>query len=738
MKSFVFSIVVFVIIRLILVFFFIDSTYLSADTYRTFVVNELIEGPKIPLLDYAFVQRGTIRELIGITFLPVFAVLGSSYLVTKISILILSTAIFILWIYFINRYFDKETAFIFSLLFCFSPTPLLNGSLILEHYFLILLFIILGTILWFRIYYEKKFTLASCILLGATCGLGIWYLPVLIIYVFYLLLWWFIIDKKLLAGRHFYIFLISMLIFLFPCIHYNLTHDLGGLSCDGGMIYQMSSFNSAIKRLGLILTNFLPHLFYFQGANVIFKYFLYGFFILSLVFVIFGFFRVTNHLPNSLISKNIFIVLFIFIILVFTVFSKVEVDNSYFIFLYPFMLLIISFFIQKVKYKKILFPALLLLLFYLTVKDISTRFFYYAPFQGLRYQGVVHYPIFGQVLGGGSEGGRKYRSVGELLEIIKDDSSDRKLGILSGYLLYGNNWQESFDSIRRLERRYRFLFFHAFRQKICEQIYYGLHRDFDDFGYFLTRSSVKLRDNLGDYPVLLNKLDSLIYECMGMHSAHNNNLKELLEKTKNLPEERILDICRGYGYYLGYKLEDLGYDEYMLDRQKTVDTIFNIINSEINVKLNNLPKRYLGYIYMGYMEGLAQNCFYEIEGSTHLISVDVEYYLRYINNVLEKSYRTFVYYGIGISLGKMTVFDDPHRMLFISQKLGAKYAEYLYRGMGEGAGYALNDSSEIFGVLRDRVPCQYKRYFLDGFFKNHKYVFGEIVENNLPGHSLYQ
>lgn len=277
------SVFIFIALRLSIILFFIDSIYTDDDTYRIFIAKEFIKNPHVSILDYASVQKGTLRELIAVIYLPVLAVTGCSYLGVKIAILVISTVILLLWIYFIKRYFGEKTASFFSILICFSPTPILNGSLIIEHHFLILLFLITGTIIWFRIFYENKYNMPNFIALGAVCALGTWYLPAFFIYVIYIFIWWFIADRKFFAGRSFAAFIISYFIFLCPWIYYNMTHDFKGLYTHGGMIYQISGASFMLKRLCLIFGDYLPHLFYFQGGGVIHKYLLYPVFILSYI-----------------------------------------------------------------------------------------------------------------------------------------------------------------------------------------------------------------------------------------------------------------------------------------------------------------------------------------------------------------------------------------------------------------------------------------------------------------------
>lgn len=757
------SIFIFIVLRMITIFFFIDSIYADDDTYRIFLAKEFIKKPHISILDYVSVRKGTLRELIAVIFLPVLAVTGFSYLGVKISMLVILTVTILLWIYFIKRYFGDKMASFFSIIFCFSPTPILNGGLILEHHFLILLFLIIGTIIWFKIFYEDRYSMMNFITLGIVCATGTWYLPTFFIFVIYIFIWWFIANKNFFISRYFAAFIISFFIFICPWIYYNMTHSFAGLYSDGGMIYQISSASLMLKRLYLILTGYLPHLFYFQGSNIIYKYFLYSIFILSYIGIVyikrkelflairllFNFKMSDSGVEYKLILRDLFIVTFIPIVLFFLTASKVDLSASYFMFLYPFFLFVFSFFLQSVKYQKSLLSALSIMLICLTGRDFCERLAYYAPFQGLKYAGSANFTRLGRVLGGGEEG-RKCKSFKELLKIIKYDDDARKTGILVGYLLEGNNWQESLEGIDRLDREYRFIFFHIFREKMYNLMQRTKQTiNFEDFMHYLQYNSAKIREAISDYsenPLvdfnqynnlgrMTSSLDSdryyeqLIYESIGLYGGRYDNLKDILKRAESISEERISDICKGYGYYIGYNLcEESDILENLKGKKEKVNLIFCTIEQLLAVKLVNLPKRWKAYIFLGYMEGIKQTSIYEIEDSIYVTPLDITYYYNYINSSIDESYRPFVYYGIGVRFGRDIVYDDVNRILFFSDKINEKYSKYFYNGLGEGVSYVFNRHSDVLEAISSKISDRYKRFFLDGLLRN-RHVFKEVEKN---------
>lgn len=386
-------------------------------------------------------------------------------------------------------------------------------------------------------------------------------------------------------------------------------------------------------------------------------------------------------------------------------------------FLYPLFLFAFSFFLQTAKYKKTLLSLLCIALIYLAGRDFGERLAYYAPFQGLKYAGAANFSRLGRVLGGGEEG-RKYKSFEELLRIINDDGSDRKIGILAGYLLEGNNWQESLKSIDRLEREYRFIFFYAFREKIYDLMRRaGQNIKFDDFMHYVLHNSAKIKNAADKYPDKYR--EQLIYESMGIYSGRYDNLKYVLGRAGDLSGERISNICKGYGYYIGYDLcKESDFLENLKEKKEKVDFIFHTIEQLFSVRLAGLPERWKGYVYLGYMEGIKQSGTYEMEDSMYVTPLDITYYYNYINSSAEEFYRPFIYYGIGVRFGRDIIYDDVHRILFFSDKISGKYGKYFYNGLGEGASYVLHSRSEILEIIIGKIPERYKRFFWDGMSRN--------------------
>lgn len=267
--------------------------------------------------------------------------------------------------------------------------------------------------------------------------------------------------------------------------------------------------------------------------------------------------------------------------------------------------------------------------------------------------------------------------------------------------------------------------------------------------HYLKYNSAKIRKAIGDYsenPLAgvnqYNNLgrmtlslepdryyEQLIYESIGMYGGRYGNLKDILERAGSLSEERISDICKGYGYYIGYNLcEETDILENLKGRKEKVNLIFYTIEQLLAVKLANLPERWKAYIFLGYMEGIKQNSTYEIEDSIYVTPLDITYYYNYINSSIDESYRPFVYYGIGVRFGRDIVYDDVNRILFFSDKINEKYGKYFYNGLGEGISYVLNRRSDVLEAISSKISVRYKRFFLDGLFRN-RHVFKEAKEN---------
>jgi len=396
------------------------------------LAKEIIAGPMLPLFDYteanAEIYEGG-RLLVPISAVPFFLIFGDSFFSLKLVAVFYSLVTLIFWYILLLRFFNLRVALFWSLLFILSSPFYIQVSLVTwgthaEYLFFTALFFIL----FFKIFFQErlqKTRARTWILFGILSGLSFWITQSITLVLAVCFFLFFISDTRFFFKKPFLVYALSFLVGYSPGIYHFLTRH-----------WQYESACRSILTLCLIgerIVNWLPkfikllfiHLpqsFMFKPAILSYLYYLV--FLISLFYFlwlnrktllkIIRFFLTPITLKKVQInSQDVsrelpFLLYFLFYLVIYTIggFSiwenMVFLRYRYLLIVYPFIFVIISFFLNKLwqwQKKKIAIVLICLFSFlglYANIGLISFRDFA-SP---LKEKGYSYYELGTCVSGG--------------------------------------------------------------------------------------------------------------------------------------------------------------------------------------------------------------------------------------------------------------------------------------------------------------------------------------------------
>jgi hypothetical protein len=203
-----------------------------------------------------------------------FSIFGDTFFSLVLVPILFSLLILTTFYLFLERYFNRYVAIVFSFLFIFPLHHFLTFSLQAHGFhFESTLFSILGLFCFFEIFFNEanykayleekphKKLFLLFIAFGLISGFGIYFFYTYLIMLFTIIIFWFLIDKSFIFKKYFYIFLLGLIIGLLPWILYNTTHSFSGLNIHGLKISKvMFSKNPSqiFQTFWFIITEKLP------------------------------------------------------------------------------------------------------------------------------------------------------------------------------------------------------------------------------------------------------------------------------------------------------------------------------------------------------------------------------------------------------------------------------------------------------------------------------------------------
>ena len=276
--------------------------------------RDLLLGEERLSILYYFGPDDLVMGLFTGTLLTIsFMIFGISSYALKIIPILTSTAIVALAYLFLNKFFNKKTAIITSLLFIFAPFAYTIRTFITwEDYKGSILLTFLIMYLFFNIFYNDKKSCWNFILLGLVSGFALSFYLVNFVVILTFMFFWFSFDKKFFIKKNFLIFLVAFLIVLSPLIVYNYTHDFGSfgivnlyIKTDNSLVDTVSTLSIYDNFISLVAKG-IPSSFNFNDFGFVRGVFLnYAYYFIFVVSFAFVFYRNRESFFNFI--KNVFL-----------------------------------------------------------------------------------------------------------------------------------------------------------------------------------------------------------------------------------------------------------------------------------------------------------------------------------------------------------------------------------------------------------------------------------------------
>ena len=330
-----------------------DST-LDKCLLVNFARDMLLGEERLSIL-YYFDPHDIVAGLFTGTLLTIsFMVFGISGFALKIIPILTSTAIVVLAYLFLNKFFNKKTAIIVSLLFIFAPFAYTMRTFMLwEDYKISILLVFLIMYIFFNIFYNNRKSYWNFILLGLISGFALSFFLWNFIIILIFMLLWFSFDKKFFVKKNFLIFLAAFLVMLLPLIIHNYTHDFSSfdiiklyLKTDNNLVTYKNDLPIYSNLISLI-TKDIPYSFNFKDigfvGGVFLNYAYYFIFIIS-----FGFLFYKNRISFLNFIKNVFLLK-----------NKKRISKEIFIIVYPIFYIIVYLFLGMTPFSQFYYTHLL-------------------------------------------------------------------------------------------------------------------------------------------------------------------------------------------------------------------------------------------------------------------------------------------------------------------------------------------------------------------------------------------
>lgn len=334
--------------------------YPDEELYRGAVAVELVNGLKMPLLDYrpdnfagGFYVVSTLTSLFFRIFSPTLFAL-------KLSPLTFSLITFIFWYLTIKRNVNSKAANLFAFIFIFAPFDFIRYSFSNLGDHAESMAFTASTIFF---YFEsiKRKSNSFYFILGALIGLGIWFCYTTFIILPTLLLFSFFFHRQSIKMKNLFCFIMGFLVGFSPWIIINLKTTFSGLSIRETSLLNFFDIRNTLNIFSLspyslpskLLASFSPH--HLPAFRL--KLVLYGYILCFSVIFFAYFFNAIQQ--KKLHSLSIFILIYLACYLLIAS-TSVYIFERYFIPLHPLIYALIAIstnaIIHQKKFSYFIFP----------------------------------------------------------------------------------------------------------------------------------------------------------------------------------------------------------------------------------------------------------------------------------------------------------------------------------------------------------------------------------------------
>jgi len=213
----------------------IDAVYFDEELATGLIGAHLIDGLRLPFLDYQIAPHLGGTLLMGALSAPLFLLFGEHLWALKLAPLLLHVGVMVLWYRCCDRYFGRPAAILTAVLFIVPPPLLTRFSLVAVGFHPeSLLFTAAAAWLLFQITSRSHSPLWSYLALGFVWGLGTWFAYIFVPTIVTSVLYWTLVDRRWIVRRTTLALVLGSVIGLVPWLMYNATHQWSGLAWIGG------------------------------------------------------------------------------------------------------------------------------------------------------------------------------------------------------------------------------------------------------------------------------------------------------------------------------------------------------------------------------------------------------------------------------------------------------------------------------------------------------------------------
>jgi len=388
----------FIVTRMVIILFFIDTIYNPKETYVGFISTELLSGDlKIPLYDYIMMPKHFSNILVAILMMPFIFIFGNNLIAVKLFALFIATINLGVW-YLLLRNISQRTAVFFSIIYIFTPTMATNVMLISwPPYALTSLFMGISLLLLVKMLNSKQENYPRAALLGVVCGVGGWIYYLHLLFLSFVFLSWGMKDKLFFLKKQFAVFAFFFLIGIAPWLLYNIHDNFSATIFFREETFGNLHFLNFLDKAKKIITIFMPNFFFYRGTHLSTGFIYYFLFILSYIAVIVNLIKNLNvhnlSTPKYAIKFAVAFFLFTYLIILSNITFIKSIRASYMAFLCPFILSIIALGLTYVR--PIFQKGFLVMIIFCHIFTYSYRMPYAKFLQGLSYKADSGYDKLG-------------------------------------------------------------------------------------------------------------------------------------------------------------------------------------------------------------------------------------------------------------------------------------------------------------------------------------------------------
>ncbi len=317
-----FLLVLFLALRIPAAMTSLPEFFETKELYIGTVARELIQGLKFPFFDHQLRHNVGGSLVSGVLAVPYFLILGQSYFTLKLFAITWSAAILVLWYVFLARYFSRRAAFVAGLLFIFSPPFFAKFSLTsYGQHAEANLFIVLGLLLFFRIFSGGAKKLRDYAWFGILSGFAMYYDPIYFGFLAACLIFWLVYERRVYLREEFLVFLGSFALGFAPWIYYH-TRSAFRFVClndrfpETGRtmaeLFPPNIFVAGIRNFLDFLVFRLPDSFCFDSGPLgRVNYFCYFAFLVAVFYVAKKCLRLDPGMPTAQRRTGLFLVFFL-------------------------------------------------------------------------------------------------------------------------------------------------------------------------------------------------------------------------------------------------------------------------------------------------------------------------------------------------------------------------------------------------------------------------------------------